>query len=63
MYTSGSFLICSKNGLQLKKKLLQFYQSVLKFDLYLRGADYVLHCNHKPLEPFLSKGMKMPKLG
>ena len=32
------------------------------FDLYLRGAQCILHCNHKPLDPFLSCGMKMPKL-
>ena len=37
-------------------------QSILKFDVYLRGAQCILHCNHKPLEPFLSCGMKMPKV-
>ena len=33
------------------------YQSVLKFDL-----QCILHCTHKPLEPFLSHGMKRPML-
>ena len=28
--------------------------------MYLRGAECILHCNHKPLEPFLSKGIKNP---
>ena len=44
-----------------KELFLQFI-SVLKFDLYLGGAECILFCNHKPLEPFLSKGMKIPKL-
>ena len=34
----------------------------LKFNLYLRGATCVLCCDHKLLEPFLSKGIKIPKL-
>ena len=25
-------------------------------------AEYILCCDHKPLEPFLSKGIKVPKL-
>ena len=37
------------------------HESVLKFDLYLREANCILHCHHKPLEPFLSKGIKIPK--
>ena len=38
------------------------YQYILKFDLYLKGVRSVLHCDHKPLKPFLSKGIKIPKL-
>ena len=45
-----------------EKEAFAVYQSVLKFDLYLRGAKSVLHCDHKLLEPFLSKGIKIPKL-
>ena len=35
---------------------------MLKFVLYLRGAKSVLYCDHKLLEPFLSKGITIPKL-
>ena len=45
-----------------EKNTYAVYQSIFKFDLYLRGANCVLHCDHKPLEPFLSKGVKIPKL-
>ena len=34
----------------------------MKFDLYLREAQCILHCDHKPLEPFLSYGMKINNL-
>ena len=29
---------------------------------YARGAKCILHCDHKPLEPFLLCGMKIPML-
>ena len=32
------------------------------FNYYLQGAKCTLHCNHKPLEPFLTRGMKIAKL-
>ena len=32
------------------------------FDYYLRGMKCTLHCDHKLLEPFLTKGMKILKL-
>ena len=38
-----------------EKEAFAVYQSVLKFDLCLRGAECILHCDHKPLEPFLSQ--------
>ena len=43
-----------------EKEAFAVYQSVLKFDLYLRGTECILCCDHKVLEPFLSKGMKIP---
>ena len=30
--------------------------------MYLRGAECILCSEYKPLEPFLSKDMKIPKL-
>ena len=41
---------------------LAVYQAILKFNLYLGRAQCILHCDHKHLEPFLSCGMKIPKL-
>ena len=32
------------------------------FDYYLQGAKCTLNCDHKPLEPFLTRGMKIVKL-
>ena len=32
------------------------------FNYYLQGAKCTLQCNHKPLEPFLTRGMKIAKL-
>ena len=32
------------------------------FDYYLSGMKCTLCCNHKPLEPFLSRGMEIAKL-
>ena len=43
-------------GVQLKKKLM------LYLDYYLRGMKCTLQCDHKPLEPFLTRGMKIVKL-
>ena len=45
-----------------EKEAYVAYQSILKFDLYLRGINFILCCDHKLLEPFLSKGIKMPRL-
>ena len=45
-----------------KKEAFVVYKSVLKFDLYLRGAECTIHCEHKRLGPFLSNGIKIPKL-
>ena len=61
-YTSGSFSDMQQKWSSTEKDALAVYQTILKFDLYLRGAECISHCDHKPLEPFLSKGIKNPKL-
>ena len=58
-YTPGSISDMKQRWPDTKKEV---YQSILKFDLYLRGAEWILHCNHKPLEPCLSKDIKIPRL-
>ena len=61
-FTFGSFSEMQQRWSTSKKEAYAVYQSVLKFVLYLRGATYVLYCDHKPLESFLSKGIKIPEL-
>ena len=59
---SGSFYDTQQRWSSTEKEAFAVYQSVLKFDLYLRGAECILHYHHKLLEPFLSKDMKIPNL-
>ena len=61
-FTSGSFSEMQQRWSVTEEEAYAVYQSVLKFDLYLRGAKCVLSCNHKLLEPLLSKGIRLPKL-
>ena len=59
-YTSSSFSDMQQRWSKRGKEDFAFYQSILKFVLYLRGgAQCILYCDHKPLEPFLSYGMKI----
>ena len=60
--TSGSFSDIQLGWSATEKEAFAVYHSVLKFNLYLRGAEHTLCCDHKPLESFLSKGIKIPKL-
>ena len=61
-YISGSFSDMQQRWSATEKEVYAVYQSVLKFDLYLRGEKCVLCCDLKLLEPFLCKGIKLPKL-
>ena len=56
----GSFLEIQQKWSISIKEVYEGYQSVLMFDLHLCGAKCVLFCNHKPLEPFLSKVINNP---
>ena len=46
----------------MEKEAFAVCQSVLTVDLLFRGAECILHCDHKPLELFLSMGIKTPKV-
>ena len=59
-YTSGSFSDMQKDSLQQKKFL--WFTSPVQFNLYLRGVQRILHCNHKTLEPSLLCSMRISKL-
>ena len=52
----------NKSWCATKKEAYAVLKSVQRFDYYLRGAKCTLRCDHKPLEPFLSRGMKIAKL-
>ena len=41
-----------------KKECYAVYRSINKFSFYLTGAECTLYCDHKPLAPFLTTGMK-----
>ena len=45
-----------------EKEAYAVLKSKQRFNYYLRGTKCTLRCNHKPLEPFLSRGMKIAKL-
>ena len=62
VFKSGSFSETQQRWSATEKEAYAVYQAVLKFKLYLSGAKCVSHCDHKPLEPFLSKCIKIPKL-
>ena len=57
-FTLGTFLEMQQRWSATEKKAYAVYQSMLKFDLYFRGAKCVLHCDHKPLEPFYLQVIK-----
>ena len=61
-YFSRTFTTQNKSWCATEKEAYAVLKSIQRFNYYLRGAKCVLRCNHKPLEPFLSRGMKIAKL-
>ena len=51
-YTSDSFPVMQQRWSATEKEAFAVYKSVSKFNLYLSGAQCILHCDHKPLESF-----------
>ena len=51
-YTSDSFSNTQQKWSITEKEAFAIYQSVMKFDFYLKGAECSLCCDHKLLEPF-----------
>ena len=62
IYFSGTFTAQNKSWCATKKEAYAMLKSIQRFDYYLRGVRCTLRCNHKPLEPFLSSGIKIVKL-
>ena len=61
-YFSGTFTAQNKSWCATVKEAYAILKSVQRFNYYLRGAQCTLTCDHKPLEPFLYRGMKIAKL-
>ena len=61
-YFSGTFTAQNRSWCATEKKAYAVLKSVQHFDCYLQGMKCTLHCNHKTLEPFLTRGMKIAKL-
>ena len=61
-YFSGTFTVQNKSWCSTEKEAYTVLKSVKRFDYYLRGAHCMLRCDHKPLESFLSRSMKIAKL-
>ena len=61
-YFSGTFAAQNKSWFANGKEAYAVVKSVQRFDYYLRGTQCMLRCDHEPLQPFLSRGMKIAKL-
>ena len=61
-YFSGTLTAQNRSWCATKKEVYAALKSMQHFNYYLRGAKCTLHCNHKPLEPFLTRGMKIVKM-
>ena len=61
-YFSGTFTVQNKSWCATEKEAYAMLKSMQCFDYYLRVAKCTLRYNHKLLEPFLTRGMKIAKL-
>ena len=61
-YFSVTFTAQKRSWCTPEKEAYAILKSVQCLDYYLQGPNCTLCCNHKPLEPFLSRGMKIAKL-
>ena len=61
-YFSDIFTAQNRSWCATEKEAYSVLKSVQWFDYYLRGTKCTFHCDHKPLEPFLTRGMKIAKL-
>ena len=61
-YFSGTFTAQNKSWCATEKEAYTILESMQHFDYYLQGIKCTLCYNHKPLKPFLTKGIKIAKL-
>ena len=61
-YFSPTFTAQNKSWCATEKEACAVLKTVQRFNYYLRGTKCTLRCHHKPLEPFLIRGMRIAKL-
>ena len=61
-YFSGTFTAQNKSWCATEREAYAVLKSIQRFNYYIRGTTCILRCDHKPLEPFLNRGMKIAKL-
>ena len=61
-YFSGTSTAQNKSWCATEKEAYAVLKSMQHFDYCLQGTKCTLCCDHRPLEPFLSRGMKITKL-
>ena len=61
-YFSGTFTAQNRSWCATEKEAYAVLKSMQHFNYYLRGTKCTLCCDHKPLDPFLTRGMKIAKL-
>ena len=61
-YFSGSFTAQNRSWCATTKEAYAVLKSIQRLNYYLRGMKCNLKSDHKPLEPFLTRGIKIAKL-
>ena len=61
-YFSGTFTVQKRSWCATEKEAYAVLKSMPPFDYYLEGVKRSLCCDHKPLEPFPTTGMKIARL-
>ena len=62
VYFSGTFPAQNKSWCATEKEPYAVLKSVQHFDYYLQGIKCTHHYDHKPLEPFLTRRMRIARL-
>ena len=61
-YFSGTFTAQIRSWCPTEKEAYAVLKSMIHFDYYHQGTKCTLCCDHKPLEPCFTRGMKIAKL-
>ena len=61
-YFSGTFTAQNRSWYATENEVYAVLKSMQFFNYYFQGAKCTLYCDHKPLEPFPTRHMKIAKL-